>query len=303
MAKSNAARKSSSKARATSKGSKGASASRGSSKKPVVKAKAKPAPKAKSAKPRPASKSAAKSAPKSRVAPGPRGGSKTSSSAKPPAATSTGAGAAAGTLPGGKQKPKGITIVTPKPMRKPKPKKIIEMPSLGAPLLGPGAKKWKPLIPSGPNAKPVGQIATSTTDISKLKSPFGKKDLERFREILLRKRAELAGDVKNIEGEALQGNSGSLSHMPQHMAEQGTESFDQALNLDIAAVDRNLIREIDDALARIENGTYGLCEMTRKPISRERLEELPWTRFSIEAARELERRTLTRGAPPPAPIP
>jgi RNA polymerase-binding transcription factor DksA len=302
VAKTTQARKTSTKAKSPSKGSKGASASRSSSRKPVAKPRPKPASKVGSTKLKATPKSAPKPASKPRAADATKAVHKPATTGKAPAGAGPSTVTPAGTLPGGKPKPKGITIVTPKPIRKPKPKKVIEMPSLGAPLLGPGTKKWKPLIPSGPNAKPVGQIAASTTDLSKLKSPFSKKDQERFREVLLRKRAELAGDVKNIEGEALQGNSGSLSHMPQHMAEQGTESFDQALNLDIAAVDRSLIREIDDALARIENGTYGLCEMTRKPISRERLEELPWTRFSIEAARELERRTLTRGAPPPAPI-
>ena len=74
------------------------------------------------------------------------------------------------------------------------------------------------------------------------------------------------------------------------MAEQGTDVFDQALSLDLAQVDRNLIREIDAALARIDNGTYGFCELTGKPIKPERLEELPWARYSIEAARERERR-------------
>jgi RNA polymerase-binding transcription factor DksA len=75
------------------------------------------------------------------------------------------------------------------------------------------------------------------------------------------------------------------------MAEQGSDAYGQSLSLDLAAADRRLIREIDDALARIAAGTYGVCELTGKPIKVERLEELPWARYSIEAARELERRT------------
>lgn len=52
------------------------------------------------------------------------------------------------------------------------------------------------------------------------------------------------------------------------------------------------MKEIDDALKRVANGTYGLCELTGKPIKAERLQELPWARYSIEAARELERRSM-----------
>lgn len=253
--------------------------------KPVKKAGAatKPAPAKAGAKP--AVKVAAKSAPVK----------STAKAAAPAPAPAAAAPMAASPLPGAgdKPKPKGITIVNNKPMRRPKPpKRVLEMPSLGAPLLG-GNKKWKPLIPSGPNAKHEGGLAALKPS-DKPKSPFGKRDLDRYREILMRKRQELVGDVGSLEGEALNASSGSLSHTPQHIAEQGTESFDQALSLDIAQVDRNLIKEIDDALERIADGTYGICERTHKPISKDRLEELPWTRYSIEAARELERREFIR---------
>src|SRR5204863_1055734 len=124
------------------------------------------------------------------------------------------------------------------------------------------------------------------------KSPFNKKELARFREILVRKRSQLVGDVSHMEDEALRSGSGSLSNLPQHMADQGSDAYDQALSLDIAAADRRLIKEIDDAIPRIDNGTYGVCQLTGKPIRAERLEELPWARYSIEAARELERRPM-----------
>lgn len=128
-------------------------------------------------------------------------------------------------------------------------------------------------------------------DLTGKKSPFNKKELARFRALLMQKRGELIGDVKNMEQEALRGNAGSLSNLPQHMADQGSDAYDQALALDLAAVDRRLIKEIDDAIMRIDNGTYGLCELTGKPIRLERLDEIPWARHSIEAAREIERRT------------
>jgi RNA polymerase-binding protein DksA len=189
----------------------------------------------------------------------------------------------------GKPVRKGITIVTPKPVRKPTPKaSAIKLPSFGSPLIRPGAHR-KPLIASGPNAPPPNAMFSGDQKKPK-KSPFDKRDLAKFKAILLRKRAELVGDVSTMETEALMGSSGSLSHLPQHMAEQGSDAYGQSLSLDLAAADRRLIKEIDDALQRIEDGTYGICELTGKPIKAERLEELPWARYSIEAARELERR-------------
>lgn len=198
--------------------------------------------------------------------------------------------AAAPATEAGKPKPKGITVVAPKPVKKVKPKKVIEMPRLGGPLLGPGGKKWKPLIPSGPNAVPVTQL-TRVGDGQEIKSHLPKKELDRYKDLLTRKRVLLAGDVQNMENQALTAGSGALSAVPQHIAEQGSDTYDQSLSLDLAQVDRNLIKEIDDALVRIEKGTFGICEVTGKPISKERLDELPWTRYSIEAARERERRS------------
>jgi RNA polymerase-binding protein DksA len=162
------------------------------------------------------------------------------------------------------------------------------MPMLGSPLIKPGVVR-KPLIASGPNAPKPKHLGM--TDGKPKKSPFDKRELAKFKAILLRKRAELVGDVSTMETEALKGSSGSLSHLPQHMAEQGSDVYGQSLSLDLAAADRRLIKEIDDALVRIEKGTYGICELTGKPIRAERLEELPWARYSIEAAREIERRS------------
>ncbi len=193
----------------------------------------------------------------------------------------------------GKQPRKGITIVTPRPMKKPKPKIISAVPASVGQLAG---TLRKPLIPSGPHASPSRPLGAQgeapETQIEAGKSPFNKKELDQFRAILLRKRAEVAGDIHTMESEALKGESGSLSNLPQHMAEQGSETYEQTLALDLVAADRRLVKEIDDALKRINDGTYGLCELTGKPIKAERLQELPWARYSIEAARELERRSI-----------
>ncbi|HEX8876459.1 MAG TPA: TraR/DksA C4-type zinc finger protein [Phycisphaerales bacterium] len=197
---------------------------------------------------------------------------------------------------------KGITIVDAKPLKKGKPKPSIPsaISSLAGSLLGAG-KSRKPLIPSGPALKgsgvPLGyQGGVQETEMPeiKAKTPFSKEQLDHYKQILIRKRAELIGDVSAMEHEALRGSSGSLSNLPQHIAEQGTDAFDQSLSLDLAAADRKLIKEIEDAIKRIADGTYGVCELTGKPIKADRLEELPWARYTIDAARMLERQQMSR---------
>ena len=186
---------------------------------------------------------------------------------------------------------KGITIVNEKkntrrsrPNSKAKLPPKPDMPS----LLGPGSRFKGPLIPSGPK-NPVAAADADGETGKKKKSPFTKRQLDKFKEILLRKRAEVFGDLEELETGALRsGGSGSLSNLPQHFAEQGSDSADQNLSLNLAEADRVLIKEIDAALGRIADRTYGLCEMTNQPIKEARLKELPWARYSIEAARRME---------------
>lgn len=126
------------------------------------------------------------------------------------------------------------------------------------------------------------------------KSPLNKAQLKEFREILILKRAELSGDVKSMESEALMGGSGSLSNLPQHMAEQGTDTFDQTMALNMAASKRTVMRDIDGALQRIDDNTYGICQILGKPIELARLQAEPWTKYCIEGARHKERMALMR---------
>jgi RNA polymerase-binding protein DksA len=117
-------------------------------------------------------------------------------------------------------------------------------------------------------------------------------DLKRFREMLLQKRRQIFQNVFEIEGEALKKSrldaSGDLSSMPIHMADLGTDNYEQEFALGLMDSERRLITEIDEALQRIEAGTYGICLGTGKPIPRARLEAQPWARYCVEYARMVE---------------
>jgi DnaK suppressor protein len=117
-------------------------------------------------------------------------------------------------------------------------------------------------------------------------------ELQQFEDMLLQKRREIVGDVNEIEDEALKkprlDASGDLSSMPIHMADLGTDNYDQEFALGLMDSERKLLREIDDALGRIEQGTYGICEGTGKPIPKARLKAQPWARYCVQYARMLE---------------
>lgn len=122
-----------------------------------------------------------------------------------------------------------------------------------------------------------------------VKTKLNKKELDHYRSLLLIKRAELVGDLSAMEAQALKANGGPASHMPIHMADVGSDNFDQDFMLGMAENERQRLREIDAALKRIEDKTYGVCQMTEKVIPKTRLNAKPWARYTIEAARQIER--------------
>ncbi len=123
------------------------------------------------------------------------------------------------------------------------------------------------------------------------KSPLSKKEIRQFRSILLEKRAELLGDVESI-GKVSTSEGGNLSHMPVHMADIGSDAYEQEFNLGLLESERKLLREIEQALMRIDLGYYGICMLTGNPIERARLDIKPWARYCIEAVRRREKAGL-----------
>jgi RNA polymerase-binding protein DksA len=122
----------------------------------------------------------------------------------------------------------------------------------------------------------------------KVKTRLSARQLREFRDLLLQKRAELAGDVRGLTSEALHRNdngAGDRGTMPIHMADLGTDNWEQDFTLGLIANEEALVRDIDEALDRIQNRTYGICLATARPISLARLRAKPWAKYCIEYAR------------------
>jgi len=122
------------------------------------------------------------------------------------------------------------------------------------------------------------------------KSPMKKDELKHYRDMLLLRRAEVLGDITSMSAEALRADASNLSNMPLHMADVGSDYYEQELTLGLVESERNMIQEINEALARIAEGTYGVCQVTGKRIKKARLNAKPWAKYCIEAAREMERK-------------
>jgi len=141
----------------------------------------------------------------------------------------------------------------------------------------------KPEIKSAkkPSSSVVATKPEAVKEVKKEKIPsLTKQDLQYFRNLLLEKRREIIGDVGSMESEAFKGGS-NLSNMPIHMADVGTDNFEQEFTLGLIESERQILRQIQEALGRVEEGVFGLCAATGKPIGRVRLEAVPWAKFCI----------------------
>ena len=111
-----------------------------------------------------------------------------------------------------------------------------------------------------------------------------------FYERLLELREQLLRQMNGLAKESAQ----EMAGYSLHMADSGTDNFDRDFALSLLSSDQDAIYEIEEALKRIEKNTYGICELTGKPIPRSRLEAIPWTRFTVQAQAQLEREGALR---------
>jgi RNA polymerase-binding transcription factor DksA len=123
-------------------------------------------------------------------------------------------------------------------------------------------------------------------------STLKNEDLVSYRRILNSLRSRLRGDLDRMTDEALRrqstGGSGSLSSVPLHMADLGTENYDQEFTLGLIENEQGTLELINEALDRMERGTFGQCAECGEPISKPRLQAIPYARHCIRCARKLE---------------
>ena len=127
--------------------------------------------------------------------------------------------------------------------------------------------------------RPIAK-ASAGPDLKKVKPEWQKFCLH-----LLELREQLVKQMSGLAADSAQ----EMAGYSLHMADSGTDNFDRDFALSLLSSDQDAVFEIEEALKRIERKTYGVCELTGKPIPRARLEAIPWTRFTVEAQAQLER--------------
>jgi RNA polymerase-binding transcription factor DksA len=117
-----------------------------------------------------------------------------------------------------------------------------------------------------------------------------KGEWAKFYQRLLELREQLVRQMSGLAKESAQ----EMAGYSLHMADSGTDNFDRDFALSLLSSDQDAVYEIEEALKRIEKNTYGICELTGKPIPKSRLEAIPWTRFTVQAQAQLEREGALR---------
>ena len=118
--------------------------------------------------------------------------------------------------------------------------------------------------------------------------------MDMFRELLLSKRKAVLESIQQIEKDTLKKSqreaSGDLSGYSYHMADMATDNFDTEFSLNLASVEQRVLYEIDEALKRIEEGTYGDCLSCGKKITPQRLKALPYAALCINCQETEEKK-------------
>jgi RNA polymerase-binding transcription factor DksA len=123
------------------------------------------------------------------------------------------------------------------------------------------------------------------------KAGLSKSELNEFKALLLHRKKILQGDVKGLEGEAMKKGSdaaGDLSTLPMHLADMGTDNFEQEMSLGLMENESDELQEIAEAFERIKDGTYGQCEGCKKRIPKERLRAIPYARLCVACKKKEE---------------
>ncbi len=136
------------------------------------------------------------------------------------------------------------------------------------------------------SVKKVKRIPVETLDarVIKPRKIFKAKELSGFKERLLTLRERVSGEYSALKGDNMAANQRDPS-----LSDQGTDTFDREMELNMMGSEQEVIFEIDAALRRLEKGTYGICELTEETIPTERLLALPYVRYTVHAQSELER--------------
>ena len=118
-------------------------------------------------------------------------------------------------------------------------------------------------------------------------------DTDRFRDVLLQERQRVKAAIDNLHEEnpgSIRDETGEDAVYDNHLADTATVTYDRELGYTLEENSEHVLAEIDSALKRLDDGTFGVCTNCEQPIAVERLEARPWATLCIDCKRQREGR-------------
>ena len=112
-------------------------------------------------------------------------------------------------------------------------------------------------------------------------------EVEKYKKLLEKMRSQLSRSIKGSSEQVKSGDD--VAAYSQHQADQGTDDFDRAINLELMSHDFDVVRQIERALEKIDEDTYGICDVTGKEIPKKRLDAMPYANMTVEAQEQIEK--------------
>jgi RNA polymerase-binding protein DksA len=127
-----------------------------------------------------------------------------------------------------------------------------------------------------------------------VKKKFNKKELVYFKKLILKRKEEVLEEIKHLSEDTLKKSqkdaSGDISGYTYHMADVATDAYDREFSLGLASNEQNSLYELDDALKKIDEGTFGICEECNSLITKIRLKAVPYARLCVKCQKKKEKR-------------
>ena len=120
------------------------------------------------------------------------------------------------------------------------------------------------------------------------KVKLSKKDIEEFKKRLEEMRGQLTKTIQESTDEVKSGSEESSGYS-QHQADEGTDNFDRTISLEVSSSEYGILKQIDRALEKIEEETYGICDISGDAIPKARLEAVPYANMTVQAQEQLEK--------------
>jgi RNA polymerase-binding transcription factor DksA len=189
-------------------------------------------------------------------------------------------------------------------LKETKPAKVAPPPAAPAPVVAAKAAPKKPsssatpvskltFAPLKPTPRHQPEELGATIEAAKgpvKMTPFLKKQKQRLIEL----RDTMLNLIEGVSRDSLRqrAEGGEASAFGMHQADAGSDAYDRDFALSLLSQEQDSLNEINEAMTRMENGTYGICEMSGKKIPEIRLEALPFTRYTVECQEQIERRQM-----------